>query len=281
MPDVSDHPTTTRPAGRAADLPALPDSDPIEWGGTPRFVRLSGFRSHGGLLALALIAAAAAVLIQLWWPLPTPESVRAPAAVPSAPVPTALPAGASAGDSGEFGYVSGYGPVLGHAGPIRRFRVAIEQPAGAPAEFAHQVDRTLGDPRSWVASRQFRLQRVPEAANAEFTILLASARTSELMCLSGGLRTNGYTSCRLPGRVIINDSRWAAAVPGYGAPLAVYRAYAINHEVGHQLGHGHERCPAKGDPAPVMMQQTFGLQGCVANSWPYLAGKRWSGPPAA
>ena len=186
-----------------------------------------------------------------------------------------------AGTSGQFTYVSGFGPVLGGAGPIRRFRVAVEKPASARAgaDFANEINRTLGDPRSWIAGRQFRLQRVPGSAHAEFTIYLASAPTSRRMCFAGGLQTGGYTSCRLPRQVIINDSRWEGAVPGYGAPLATYRAYAINHEVGHQVGHGHEACPGKGRPAPVMMQQTFGLKGCVANSWPYLNGKRYTGPP--
>ena len=188
-----------------------------------------------------------------------------------------------AGTSGQFTYVSGFGPVLGGAGPIRRFRVAVEKPASAraAADFANEINRTLGDQRSWIAERRFRLQRVPGTAYAEFTVYLASAPTSRRMCFAGGLQTGGYTSCRIPHQVIINDSRWEGAVPGYRAPLATYRAYAINHEVGHQLGHGHEGCTGQGRPAPVMMQQTFGLKGCVANPWPYLNGKRYAGPPAS
>jgi hypothetical protein len=175
------------------------------------------------------------------------------------------------GDSGAFAYASGFGQVLGAAGPVRRFHLAAEKPA-APltlTAFAAVVDHTLGDRRSWVAARRFRLQRVPPATRAEFTIFLASARTSQKMCRTGGLETGAYTSCRVPGKVIINDDRWEGSVRGYGAPLTTYRAYAINHEVGHQLGHGHERCPGKGRRAPVMMQQTLGLKGCVANAWPY------------
>jgi hypothetical protein len=183
--------------------------------------------------------------------------------------------------AGGFAFAGGHGPVLGSSGTVRRFRVAVERQLEGigPRIFADEVDRILGDSRSWIAGGQFRLRRVPAAGAAEFTIYLASAGTSERMCAGGGLRTAGFTSCRLPGRVIINSERWENAVPGYGAPLAVYRAYAINHEVGHQLGHGHEACAGKGEPAPVMMQQTYGLRGCVANAWPYLRGKRYAGNP--
>jgi uncharacterized protein DUF3152 len=196
--------------------------------------------------------------------------------VPAAPVVSAHPAAAvprrsaaPAGTSGTFGYVAGSGPIVGSGGPIHRFKIAVERPAGNAIDFANQVNRILGDRRSWIAGGRLRFQRVPQAARAEFIVYLASARTSERMCRTGGLETDGFTSCRVPRKVIINADRWAGAVHGYGAPLATYRAYAINHEVGHQLGHGHERCPGKGKLAPVMMQQTYGLQGCRANAWPH------------
>ena len=151
-----------------------------------------------------------------------------------------------------FFFAPGYGPVLGTAGTLRRFKVAVEKGLGQGngGDFADEIDRTLGDPRSWIAGRQFRLQRVPASAASEFTVYLASAKSSERMCNAGGLKTDGFTSCRLPGQVIINQDRWQDAVPDYDASLATYRAYAINHEVGHQLGYGHEACPAKGRPAP-------------------------------
>jgi hypothetical protein len=182
--------------------------------------------------------------------------------------------------TGTFTPSNTEGKILGTAGTLRRFHVEVENGINEnPDEFATIVDQVLGDPRSWIASGQLRLQQVPKAAQADFTIFLASPVTSEAMCRVGGLFTDKFTSCRLPGQVIINDARWLTSVPDYGAPLDVYRAYAVNHEVGHELGHGHEACTGTGRLAPVMQQQTLGLKGCVANSWPFVNGQRYAGPP--
>ncbi|TDC39088.1 DUF3152 domain-containing protein [Micromonospora sp. 15K316] len=179
---------------------------------------------------------------------------------------------------GRFVAADGGTPVVGDGGPLHRYRVVVEEGSGQDVDaFAASVDETLADPRSWIASGELRVQRVAEAADADFTVYLATPVTSERMCAEGGLSTEGYTSCRLPGQVIINLARWMEAVPDYGAPLSVYRTYVINHEIGHEFGEGHESCPAPGSPAPVMQQQTYGLEGCLANAWPYLDGRRYAG----
>ena len=65
----------------------------------------------------------------------------------------------------------------------------------------------------------------------------------------------------------LNSDRWRHATPTYD-DLAEYRAYMINHEVGHFLGHGHAACPADGSPAPDMLQQYIALQGGTPNAGP-------------
>jgi hypothetical protein len=226
----------------------------------------------------------------------TPAAVAPAVATPAAVTPQWIGATAATGDpgagerdnvvafpvtgSGTFGYAAGASPVFGRAGTVRRFRIAVEGRTGqTAAAFAGAVDRILSDPRSWTGSGRLRLQRVARSEPAAFTIFLATPGTSERMCASGGLYTERFTSCRLPGRVVINLARWQLSVPGYGASLAEYQAYAINHEVGHELGYGHEACPEPGKPAPVMQQQTLGLRGCVANGWPYVDGRRYAGSP--
>jgi len=205
-------------------------------------------------------------------PAPGPSNVEPAVAVDPATVPRTGP--------GTFAYATGPGKTLGTAGTLRKFQVAVEKDTGENANvFAATVDRVLGDGRSWIAGGKSKFQRVPSGAGHEFVIYLATPATSEKMCAAGGLHTDKYTSCRLPGQVIINLERWLAGVPNYGASLDVYQAYAINHEVGHQLGLYHEACPARGQAAPVMQQQTLGLKGCVANGWPYVAGERVTGPP--
>jgi uncharacterized protein DUF3152 len=117
-----------------------------------------------------------------------------------------------------------------------------------------------------------------DAKQVGFTVTLATPATVEKICAAGGVHTDQYLSCRLPGSLMINLARWLTAVPSYGAPLSEYRAYEINYAVGRELGHPNESCPGRGRPAPVMQKQPLGLKGCTANGWPYRDGQRYSGP---
>lgn len=199
----------------------------------------------------------------------------------------ALPGAVPAHGTGTFVYAPGRGRVLGTQGPLRRFRVAVEAGSNEDAAgFTAQVEATLGDKRSWVGDGQLRLQRVSGAEAANFTVYLATRDTAGRMCRHGGVTiTVGgrpYTSCRTTGRAIINLDRWRLSAPPYlraKVPLTVYRQYVVNHEVGHELGRHHEGCPKPGGPAPVMVQQTLMLRGCVPYAWPRLGDRRFEGPP--
>jgi hypothetical protein len=175
--------------------------------------------------------------------------------------------------TGTFGYATGSEQALGTAGAIQRYRVAVENGSGYDlAAFTAEVDAILGEPRGWAGGHDRRFQRVAEKATTEFTVFLATPGTVDKLCSAAGLHTERILSCRLPGQLLINLDRWQNSVPGYGTPLAEYRAFALNHELGHQLGLGHHACAGPGWRAPVMAQQSIDLDGCTPNGWPYPDG---------
>lgn len=208
-------------------------------------------------------------------PSDAPGSV-APSTVVDEPAPTGststagpTPGFVQSGD-GKLSVVPGGSAVLGTAGPVTTFDVETEGGLGVDgAEFAAEVEKVLGDPRSWVGGGTVRFQRVADE-NAALHITLVSPQHVEGLC--PGYGTNGFTSCRYRDRVVINLARWSVGVDDYAGHLGEYREYVVNHEVGHYLGHSHVPCPAPGAKAPVMMQQTLGVAPCVMNAWPYPNG---------
>ncbi|MEU4479668.1 DUF3152 domain-containing protein [Micromonospora sp. NPDC023966] len=239
-----------------------------------------------GVEALADAASTAQPLM----PTVAPPSSAPPSPDPAPSIPVApvlrLPGPVPAHGRGSFGYDDRAGGVLGRAGVLRRFRVAVEDGSGEDVRaFGDAVQRALAGPGSWVDGGRLRLQRVGPGSRSDFTIYLATRDTAGRLCRAGGIdiRVGGvpYTSCRVTGKVVINLDRWRTSAPHLVAaklPLDTYRLYVINHEVGHQLGHHHEACPGTGRAAPVMQQQTLFLNGCRANPWPYVGGRRYTGP---
>ena len=131
-------------------------------------------------------------------------------------------------------------------------------------EFRRQAQQTFTDPRGWRGAG-IRFRQV--SSGGSFTLVLAQAS-----------RVPGFSpvcssswSCRVGRYVIINQERWKHASPAWNAARGSrrdYRHMVVNHETGHWLGLGHAGCPGSGKAAPVMMQQSKGLNGCRFNPFP-------------
>ncbi len=202
----------------------------------------------------------------------------------SSPAPRSSAAGKTAGSSsgtvieagsGRFTVVSMPAAALRPTpagGRTVRYTVEVEDGTGISGEdFATTVGTVLTDPRGWQTKDGVRFVDVPPAeaakgAKVDLRITLASPDTTDRLCAP--LETRGQVSCHNSGRVVLNLRRWVLGAAAYGKDVATYRVYLVNHEVGHGIGHPHEYCGGTGQVAPVMMQQTYGLQGCTAWPWP-------------
>ncbi len=192
------------------------------------------------------------------------------------------------GGAQTFRVVPGLGAQVGGSANVATYTVEIEDgitPAGGDEAFAAFVDQTLADPRSWTSVKDVSLRRIDATSGEQpnFRITLTSQLTVRDIC---GFDVQIESSCYSGtfGRVVLNDARWVRGAYSYGTDLTAYRTYAVNHEVGHALGSGHEPCSADGGLAPVMMQQTWSTSNnelnsingsvaadgntCVPNPWP-------------
>jgi hypothetical protein len=160
----------------------------------------------------------------------------------------------------------------------RTVRYTVEIEGGLridTADYASAVAGILTDARGWQAVDGVRFVNVTpkqakDGARVDLRVTLASPDTTDRLCAP--LETRGEVSCFNAGRAVLNARRWQLGIKDYKGDLAAYRAYQVSHEVGHGLGHGHASCPGQGKPAPVMMQQSYGLKGCAPQPWPDAKG---------
>ncbi len=213
----------------------------------------------------ALVLAAAAALTGCGHAT-SPAPRQAALVAPAVPTPTTEPEPVvvQRGD-GRLAVVPGTSAPAGD-GELTTYVVEVEGGLGIErGAFAAQVEETLADPRSWAARRA--VQRVDDEDEADLRVVLASPATTDRLCAP--LETSGYFSCANGAMAVLNVARWLRGAPSYAGHLEDYRAYVVNHEVGHTLGLGHADCPGRGEVAPVMLQQTKGLEGCAPGPWPY------------
>ncbi|MEU2390685.1 DUF3152 domain-containing protein [Streptomyces sp. NPDC007369] len=205
-------------------------------------------------------------------PAPSAPASPKPSAGSKAPVPAA--------GTGAFTASTRSGQPQGK-GTVRRWRIEVEEGSGVdPNTAAQAVETILGDPRGWIADPAYGFQLVGAGSPVDFTVKIATPTTTDKLCEVVTPELVGETNCRAGHDVVVNLKRWQEGSPQFKGPVEEYRALIVNHEVGHEIGRGHETCPGPGKPAPAMMQQIKGLLGCVANAWPYDGkGTYLSGPP--
>lgn len=248
------------------------------------------------LVAVCVALTALVVLEVRDRPSPPPPRQDAPPVVAAGPARTAeetgpgLPPGAPFPERGEGAWHRAPGPRgTWGTGPVHTFAVEVEDGVELPHgddSFAAVVHRVLIHPLGWAGTGRVALRSAGDE-EPELRIRLTSQATARSVC---GFDLPYDTSCHVDGSVYLSAARWFRGAHSFGDDLSGYRAYAVNHEVGHYLGLGHEVCAEDGAPAPLMMQQTFSTgndeladitaaqpQGvavprdgrvCTPNSWP-------------
>lgn len=152
--------------------------------------------------------------------------------------------------------------------------------------FGTRVKQTLCDPRSWIKSEKVRFRFRP---TGRLRVGLWTASETEERCMALiGLSVGRKYSCADSAKkeVVINGRPWDRTSEGWpeSAGRLAYRQMLINHEVGHAIQERHRDCARDGALAPVMMQQSKGMNlnglECKPNPWPLKRELNSLSPPS-
>lgn len=134
------------------------------------------------------------------------------------------------------------------------------------ADLQGKLALTYADLRGWNAGGALAFKHV--ASGCSYTVWL----TAPALMTSFGAICDDFYNCQVGTNVIVNNDRWLHATEPWlktGQDLETYKLLIINHETGHRIGfRDNNVCSGAGQPAPVMMQQSIDLKGCVFNVWP-------------
>jgi hypothetical protein len=118
----------------------------------------------------------------------------------------------------------------------------------------------LNHPEGWSSQGYFF-----EPVDSREKVLIRLAMPKTIKNISGC--SEDLSCAELGGRFMyLNADRWFNGSEKSKLNLDDYRQYLVSHEIGHILGHGHQKCPCKGCKAPIMMQQTLGIGNCKPNT---------------
>lgn len=205
-------------------------------------------------------------------PTPTPAAVSPQ---PS-PAPQPTPPPVVRRDASGLAHTDSSGDGTWETGPaiaapdrpgatVHRYVLRVEGGTGiSAAQVGPQIHSYLNDPRGWPTTMGVLFEAVSDPEQAEFSLNIATPHSIDQLCAP--MTTRGSVNCRNGATVNINADRWNYLTP-WNTDADSYHTYVINHEVGHWLGHGHERCQGSGLYAPVMMQQSGPIAPCVPNGW--------------
>ena len=129
-----------------------------------------------------------------------------------------------------------------------------------PVQIGYYVGAYLNDPDGW-AKKGYFFESV--SSDEQVNIRLSMPKTIGKICGND----ENLSCAELGGRFMyLNADRWFNGASASKLSLSDYRQYMVSHEIGHILGHDHEKCHCVGCRAPVMMQQTKGIGNCIPNT---------------
>ena len=128
------------------------------------------------------------------------------------------------------------------------------------------ITETLNHPNAWDV--EFRFVKEPKLTD----IIIYKVPKSYINKLFENYpHLHGLSVCDSranPIKIYFSEENWNTIPEASGYKiLFMYRTYVILHEFGHALGNSHVECTRRGDPAPVMMQQTLGTGNCFPDPW--------------